>query len=64
MTTVEVLLNVLQVQPVFGRQQFMPCPNINLRGPFVVQAFSAKPELLVPANPPVLDGVNDLTGGQ
>lgn len=28
----------------------------------LVQTLTAKPESLVPANPPVLDGVNDLTG--
>jgi hypothetical protein len=28
---------------------------------FRLQVVKAKPELLVPANPPILDGVNDLT---
>lgn len=29
--------------------------------PIRVQAVNTKAELLVPANPPILDGVNDLT---
>lgn len=29
---------------------------------WLVQTLTAKPDSLVPANPPVLDGVNDLTG--
>lgn len=39
------------------------CSGLSLtRVLLILQALTAKSELLVPANPPVLDGVNDLTG--
>lgn len=33
-----------------------------MRASCVLQVISCKPELLVPANPVILDGVSDLTG--
>jgi hypothetical protein len=40
-----------------------PCCQAGQITPAIVcfQVVKAKPELLVPANPPILDGVNDLT---